>query len=161
MNLKVYGNILLIMSIFLIFGGSSIQFLDTFKEDRQRTIELDKIVDHSYKEITNEMKQLHQSMTEMQELFSLYYENIGENKNYYEGKFIEIKNQKKSIEEQVEVTRKSCQKTVNSNSQKKCKSLEINTNMAQENYVKLEQNYEQLMEGHEEWLKKNRKVAMN
>lgn len=161
MNLKVYGNILLIMSIFLIFGGSSIQFLDTFKEDRQRTIELDKIVDHSYKEITNEMKQLHQSMTEMQELFSLYYENIGENKNYYEGKFIEIKNQKKSIEEQVEVTRKSCKKTVNSNSQEKCKSLEINTNMAQENYVKLEQNYEQLMEGHEEWLKKNRKVAMN
>ncbi len=161
MNFKVCGGILLAMSIFLIFGGSSIQFLDTFKEDRERTIEIDRTVDDNYEKITNDMKKLHQSMTEMQEFFTLYYENVGEQKSYYETKFMEIKNQKKIIEEQVEVAKDSCEKTVNSDSQEKCKSLEINTNKAQENYVKLEQNYEQLIKGHEEWLEKNKTIAMN
>ncbi len=160
MNLKVYGKVLFVVSLFLVFGGLSIEFLNTFKRDRQMTIKLDQKLDNNYIKITNEMKNLHQSMMEMQNLFDLYYENVGENKNYYENQFLTIKNKKLEIENEVQKAKNECQNAVNEDRQQKCKSLEKNIQVAHETYVKLEQNYNQYIKGHEEWLEKNKTVAM-
>ena len=149
MNLKVYGKVLFVVSLFLVFGGLSIEFLNTFKRDRQMTIKLDQKLDNNYIKITNEMKNLHQSMMEMQNLFDLYYENVGE-----------IKNKKLEIENEVQKAKNECQNAVNEDRQQKCKSLEKNIQVAHETYVKLEQNYNQYIKGHEEWLEKNKTVAM-
>ncbi len=161
MKLKICGIILLIIATGLIFSGSSIQFLDTFKEDLYEMTKLEKNIDESYAKITEEMKDMHQSMMEMNNFFSLYYENIGENKEYYQDRFQKIKSQKEGIKKQVEKTEISCKETVNNISKEKCKSLKINNQKAQESYQNLEDSYEAFIEGHTEWLEKNKTVAMN
>jgi len=157
----MYACILLVVSLILIFGGSSIQFLNTFKEDRNATRKINQEVNQSYTKVTDEMKELHQSMLEMQPLFTLYYENIGDNKEYYQNQLASIKEQKNQIEKEMEEVKNNCQMTVNNRSQEKCKSMIENNQRVQENYIKLVANYEQFMKGHEEWLMNNKTIAMN
>lgn len=160
MKFKMYGSILLVAASFLILGGSSMEFLNTFKEDREEMKKINQEVNKNYTEVTNDMKELHQSMLEMQNLFTLYYENIGENKEYYQNQLTSIKKQKDRLEDAMEEVKISCQIVVNDRSQEKCKSMIENNQKAQENYTKLEESYEQFMKGHEEWLIKNKTVAM-
>lgn len=160
MNFKMVGSILFVVSLSLIFGGSSIDFFNTFKEDREETRKINQEVNKNYTEVTNEMKELHQSMLEMQNLFTLYYENVGENKEYYQNQLTSIKKQKDRLEKVMEDVNESCQMTVNDRSKEKCKSMIENNQKAQDNYTRLEENYEQFMKGHEEWLSKNKTIAM-
>ena len=149
MNFKMYGSILLVTSLFLIFGGGFIEFVNTFKEDREETQKINQEVNENYEKITNDMKKFHQSMSEMQGLFTLYYENIGDNKGYYQNQLMSIKNQKENINDKIEEVKTSCQMAVNDRSKEKCKSMIENNKKAQDNYKELESNYEQFMKGHE------------
>lgn len=161
MKLKIYGGILLVISIFLIFGGSSIQFLDAIKMDQEAVRKLEMEIDNSYIEITNQMKSLHRSMVEMQGLFSLYYENLMENKMYYQSKFVEIQTQKIKIEKQLQNMTINCHNTVNKNSKEKCKSVEKNNEIAQDSYANLEHSYTKFINGHTEWTENNKVIVMN
>lgn len=161
MRLKIYSAVALCGSLFLILGGSSIQFLDSFHQDKKETLIIDQTVDQYYEKITKDMEGIHQEMTEMKKFFSLYYENIEENKKQYEEKFLVIKSMKKEIEENIDSVEKSCQNVVNESSKQKCKSLVENEKIANESYDNLSKTYDAFIESHAKWLENSKKVAMN
>ena len=161
MKLKICGGIILCISLFLIFSGSSIQFLESFHKDREETLALNQTVDKYYVKISKDMEEIHQEMTDMKQFFSLYYENIEENKKQYEMKLSKIENRKKEMESNINLVEKSCKKVVNKESKEKCKSLQENKKMANESYDNLSKTYEEFIENHAKWLEANKTVAMN
>lgn len=150
---KILGGILAVIAIGLIFSGSSIEFLTGFQIDKHKTLLIEANIDHSYQEITSDMKELRQLMAEMQSFFSLYFENVEGEKPVYEKKLERIQEEEQAIEFAIQDIQDECQASVKKESKEKCKSLQENSKTVQTTLDSLEKTYDNFIEKHDTWMK--------
>lgn len=152
MKRKVIPYLLLIISLGLISSGCFLGFLDNFNLDKSITIKIKNKIAASYSKITKDMNSLHASMIEMNDFFGLYYNDVGDKKNYYEEKLNNIKNEIALIDNNIEKATNICNKSVDKNSINKCNSLIKNKKIINDNLKKLEKTYKEFIENHNKWL---------
>lgn len=152
MNYKIISGILTLLSLTLISTGCFLNVIEGFDDDFNNTSEINKKISMEYSQITSDMNNLNTDMKKMKSFFSLYYEEVNKNKEYYTNVLNEIKNTKNNLDKKINTTMEMCKKTINKDSKNICDSINKNIEKINKNYDNLNNKYDKFIKNHEEWL---------